>query len=380
MITSGCIFLLFSILSFGNAARRKVPFNITDPDIWESKECDLQVVKFFERSKLLSPFGKYGDEFDYEMPWSYYPKRKPGHVKRKIYHGVRIRQQQNPGYPFTSICAIKKWTDDSFWCTCTIIHEIMVLSAASNFHERPRDSDPQSNIPQIKVTYGDMRTLKQNFSRRVIEMHYPPNKDIDVVLIKLVLPIVFHKRFVPFNSWTWVKTTGFKNLIPKCSTFACGYGKIEQEFSEPLSLFCSFFAFTTNAETLIANGVDTPKEYRAASRAYLASSSAQPFEYLTYVNNTDNGKKMSGLCIGDAGGPLLWFDKTTNKTFLMGIMLGHHPWHKCGQIGTDWAVSMMSIYGWLTKFFRGIPHPLKPKHQFRSTTNAYPNQPTTKPK
>lgn len=202
-------------------------YNVSYPKNWKDPDCNISDVRVFDEGDQPHPHGIYGDELDNDRLWSYFPsngRNRKSKPRRKIYNGIKMYESGGAlHYPFLNICAIKEKDDKYLWCTCMIVHEIWVLTAKECFKNRAQDAEPQCCMPPIKITYGGLKLWQHPNKRFPTEIHFHPNEDIHVSLIKLDRPIVLNKRMAAFHTFTWIKTTAYQNFVPKCSTFTCGY-------------------------------------------------------------------------------------------------------------------------------------------------------------
>lgn len=128
--------------------------------------------------------------------------------------------------------------------------------------------------------------------------------------------------------------------------------------------------------SLFKNDIPTDPVHKTYTRQWLISSTLSTIRYIRYLQQDNFEESTATTCIADGGGPLLWFDRTSNLTFLIGIVWGHKPHHRCGYVGTDYAISTIAFYGWITNLIGEslgyIPNPLlskrDPVHPLTFTT------------
>lgn len=173
--------------------------------------------------EMPKPYGIFGDELDPTSDFYFLGNQQ---AQRRIYNANGVILKETTKYPFTSICSIMEKNDAYQWCTCTIISDVYILTFRDCFRNRPLTSLPTANIPDIKIKYGSNKKSKHEDNRTIVAMYNHPNTLIPVTLMKVNVPMRFGYGFRPLAPDKWLKTTGYRNYIPKCSTFTCAYVSI----------------------------------------------------------------------------------------------------------------------------------------------------------
>lgn len=225
MSLNRCIFrfILQAFLFYGFVSSnvpRSFPFTMVYPEVWMRPICAASTPYIkFQVGDAPNPHGRYGDEFDFKKPWSYF--------QRRIFYGQNAHDGKAETFPFMNICAVVPEGPNKYiWCTCTILNEIWVISSKRCFKNRDPKEPPESKVKGIQITYGSFKLLRHPQNREVIEMHFHPDRTNDACLLKVDHPMMLSKNMTGFYPYSWLKTTGHRNSITKCSTFTCGYVSI----------------------------------------------------------------------------------------------------------------------------------------------------------
>lgn len=216
------LFVLLSFFACSTALEEHPKFHFPIPWFWaDNPKCSKQ--NWSELNYKTERPLKWGDgitdQFYWKSPNYFY--RGPPIKQRRVWWGLR---NEHEIWPWTGICNINEKFDRWQWCTCIIISNWFVLSSRLCFRNRPWDTPPTEKLPPIKITYG-AATISRHTQTRFLEgiLHHP-NKDIEAALLKLQYQIVFDDTTKPIKpNSAWLYTTGWANLIPKCSTMTCGY-------------------------------------------------------------------------------------------------------------------------------------------------------------
>lgn len=94
-----------------------------------------------------------------------------------------------------------------------------------------------------------------------------------------------------------------------------------------------------------------------STRNWMASLSNHTSAYKLWREHPYDKRvaKTGTACIGDAGSPLLYWDKPERgQIYLIGMVI--HTWNNqyCGEFGVDVAISMIALVGWLTKYIDDV--------------------------
>lgn len=195
-----------------------LPFCVAEefkaPERWLDSRCTEREF-LLDKGRKPSPYATFADEFDKENR-NYFFKQNA----RRVYYG---ETNSDNGYPWTSICNIMQRNDAHHWCTCLILTNIFVLTDRLCFRDRSFNKLPTAELPDIKITYGTTSKSSHTHVRDVVAMYNHPNYLVHASLFRLNETILFTAHLQPFSPDRWIKTTGWRNLIPTCSTLMCGY-------------------------------------------------------------------------------------------------------------------------------------------------------------
>lgn len=197
------------------------------PTFWESDSCKKH---FDELDVGAEPvmYGIYADEFNPQSA-NYFFAEAPGPSRsgRRMHYGDAITPYNwNSSYPLKFICNIMEKSDKYQWCTCIIMDDEWVMTNRNCFRNRAHNADPRKDIPPIKITFGSTKRSTHPVSRGVREVHFHPNKYVDAALLRLDERVPSTGHLNHFPPLMWLKTTGYRNYIPPCSTFTCGYVRL----------------------------------------------------------------------------------------------------------------------------------------------------------
>lgn len=237
------IFILFNFYLY--VSSKVKPFDET-PREWQRDDCKDNDTWFLRSFYVPVPYGIWGDEFKKGEVWSYFgpndtrrmKKKSPPHPhphrrarrsqvpKRRITWGDIVNAEEYSRVPFLNICAIRDYNEDFFWCTCTIINSMWVLTIRSCFKAYP-DNPSLQEMPSMIICWGSVYAYRRTNEECSMpaEMHYHPDKRVNAAIILLDNPIKLSAKMPGFYPYTWLKTTGYKNFIKRCSTFTCGFVK-----------------------------------------------------------------------------------------------------------------------------------------------------------